>query len=313
MPQDITAEKTSLWIFGYGSLVWKPDFKFKRSTVGYVKGYKRRFWHGDNFHRGNDKLVRFLLHDGRFLFVCFVFLTVGWCAAAVYELLASGVVHDVTHFSFLSPQPGRVVTLIEDDDVSGKLFFLLGLAEMLQNHSEVSRLKFSVILTTSYVVLFSQASTWGVGYEVTGSQVEESLNYLNVRETACGGYITKMVDFFAEGESQPPVQALLYIATTTNPLYLGWASPEEIGAQIAVCSGKTGHNLEYLLRLAEFMRSSCPQVEDHHLFTVEAAALTVVAHLLASICLTSLYSRKIRYTHWGFSPDIQSTHVCCEM
>lgn len=59
MPQDITAEKTSLWIFGYGSLVWKPDFKFKRSTVGYVKGYKRRFWHGDNFHRGNDKLVRF--------------------------------------------------------------------------------------------------------------------------------------------------------------------------------------------------------------------------------------------------------------
>lgn len=53
---NILSEK-SLWIFGYGSLVWKPDFKYKRSKVGYIHGYKRRFWHGDNFHRGNDEMV----------------------------------------------------------------------------------------------------------------------------------------------------------------------------------------------------------------------------------------------------------------
>lgn len=57
-PQDIMSGKSSLWIFGYGSLVWKPDFKFKSSQVGYIQGYKRRFWHGDNFHRGSDELVR---------------------------------------------------------------------------------------------------------------------------------------------------------------------------------------------------------------------------------------------------------------
>uniref|UniRef100_G3PHP4 Gamma-glutamylcyclotransferase n=1 Tax=Gasterosteus aculeatus aculeatus TaxID=481459 RepID=G3PHP4_GASAC len=177
-PQDVIAGKTSLWIFGYGSLVWKPDFKYKRSQVGYIQGYKRRFWHGDNFHRGNDEL------------------------------------------------PGRVVT---------------------------------------------------------GSEVEESLKYLNVRETVCGGYVTKMVDFFPEGEEQqPPVQALVYIATTENALYLGPASSEAIGVQIAVCRGKTGHNLEYLLRLAEFMRSSCPHVEDHHLFSIEAAALSVASYLIAA-------------------------------
>lgn len=121
-----------------------------------------------------------------------------------------------------------------------------------------------------------------MAFEVTGPQVEESLKYLNVRETVCGGYATKMVDFFAEGENQAPVQALVYIATADNPLFLGPASPEEIGVQIAVCRGKTGHNLEYLLRLAEFMRLSCPQVEDHHLFSIEAAALRTVSYMLAA-------------------------------
>ena len=117
---------------------------------------------------------------------------------------------------------------------------------------------------------------------MSGSQVEESLKYLDVRETVCGGYITKMVDFFPDGEDQSPVPALVYIATSDNALFLGPASAEEIGAQIAVCRGKTGHNLEYLLRLAEFMRSSCPDVEDQHLFSIEAAALAVVSYLLAA-------------------------------
>lgn len=140
----------------------------------------------------------------------------------------------------------------------------------------------SYIIITHNFFLFLQESTWGVAFEVTGSQVEESLKYLNVRETVCGGYVTKMVDFFPEGENQPPVQALVYIATSDNALYLGPASPELIGVQIAVCRGKTGDNLEYLLRLAEFMRNSCPHVEDHHLFSIEAAALTVVSYLLAA-------------------------------
>ncbi|XP_030627380.1 glutathione-specific gamma-glutamylcyclotransferase 1 isoform X2 [Chanos chanos] len=180
-PQDIT-EKTSLWIFGYGSLVWKPDFEYKRSEVGFIQGYKRRFWHGDNFHRGNDKM------------------------------------------------PGRVVTLIEKDDVT----------------------------------------TWGVAFEVSGSQVEKSLSYLKEREMERGGYITREVTFFPRDPTQEPVQALVYIATRDNPLYLGPASAVEIAAQIIVCKGNTGHNIEYLLRLADFMRKSCPNVEDQHLFEIEA-------------------------------------------
>lgn len=60
-PQDIIKEKSCLWIFGYGSLVWKPDFAYKRSKVGFIKGYKRRFWHGDDFYRGDKEKVKHVL------------------------------------------------------------------------------------------------------------------------------------------------------------------------------------------------------------------------------------------------------------
>ncbi|XP_045918644.1 glutathione-specific gamma-glutamylcyclotransferase 1-like isoform X3 [Micropterus dolomieu] len=172
-PQDIIKEKSSLWIFGYGSLVWKPDFDYKRSKIGCIKGYKRRFWHGDDFYRGDKK----------------------------------------------------------------------------------------------------RACTWGVAYEVTDSQIEVSLQYLNMREVVLGGYITEMVEFIPKEKDQAPLLALVYIATSENPIYLGPASDKEIAAQIAVCRGNTGHNIEYLVRLAEFMRLCCPGVEDDHLFSIEAAVL----------------------------------------
>uniref|UniRef100_A0A8C5R867 Gamma-glutamylcyclotransferase n=1 Tax=Leptobrachium leishanense TaxID=445787 RepID=A0A8C5R867_9ANUR len=189
MEEHISLSK-SLWIFGYGSLVWKPGFEFTASKVGFIPGYSRKFWQGDSFHRG-------------------------------------------------SPQtPGRVVTLQED----------------------------------------FEECTWGVAYEVCADQIEPTLEYLNVRESVLGGYISKLVKFYpqdSKGEDGS-LLTLVYIATPQNPSYLGPAPEEDIAAQIIVSSGRAGHNIEYLLRLADFMHHYCPDAEDKHLFSIEEALTTIL-------------------------------------
>lgn len=39
--------------------------------------------------------------------------------------------------------------------------------------------------------------------------------------------------------------------------------------QVTECKGEAGHNIEYVLRLAEFFRDNLPEVIDDHLFTLE--------------------------------------------
>jgi len=195
------ADSTSLWVFGYGSLVWKPGFKPGRTLVGSVDGFARRFWQGNETHRGTPG------------------------------------------------KPGRVATLVEEKGVT----------------------------------------THGVALELTG---EEALDYLNNREMTLGGYSQKITMFQPiPGDQAPPFPVLVFVATSFSNYWLGPAEPHEIADQVVNSSGPSGHNVEYVLKLAEWLHKTLPEVWDEHLFSIEMQVRLKVKE--RRLCLQTLMGESV--------------------
>lgn len=61
-------EGEPVWLFGYGSLIWRPDVAFDARVPAILHGYERRFWQRSGDHRGTaeymGRVVTLVPRDG---------------------------------------------------------------------------------------------------------------------------------------------------------------------------------------------------------------------------------------------------------
>lgn len=101
--------------------------------------------------------------------------------------------------------------------------------------------------------------------------VKKACDYLYVREQSIGCYDMRMLPVYSKDpcNGSKPVNAVVYYATPQNKNFTGDEGEEKIAKIISTSHGATGHNIEYLFRLTDFMQEYLPNEPEPHLYTLD--------------------------------------------
>merc|ERR1712168_1581488 len=221
--RDGDGQLEKLVVVGYGSVIWKTGIEFEEYHVGYIDGFVRRMWQGNETHRGRK---------GR---------------------------------------PGRVATLIPraNKRTFGKAFVLESKEQIA---AAMDHLIMREISLGGYCLGFTpfhrlDGISSSSSASLPSSPSSSSLSSMNEDD---------------DDESAIPysIPALVFSATEENEFYLGPEKMSSMARTIAEAEGPSGHNVEYLVKICDFMREELPNfIGDDHLFRLEKLTLQ---HMLAN-------------------------------
>lgn len=220
-----------MYIFGYGSLLFKQNFKFSRMMPARVKGFIRVFYQGSTDHRGVPGApgrVVTLIHAHEY-----------HAALAAAAPMASS-----SSSSLPVSSPTSVPHETASHDAAHCNVFVDGYVFEVQPED--------IEATIQYLDIREQG-----GYDRLTAPA-----YAMKKEK--GEEEKKTAD---EEDEVLVKECVLYIANPTNDEYLGYADEAAIAAQIMRCHGPSGPNREYLFKLADALRAM--GAVDEHVYLIE--------------------------------------------
>ncbi|KAJ5970695.1 ChaC-like protein [Penicillium vulpinum] len=239
--------KGDLWVFGYGSLIWKPPPHYDQRVPGYISGYVRRFWQVRKpFTQGEDFLyIRIRKSRTNILVI-------------VHEFQAS------TDHRGTPEQPGRVVTVIE------RTFWETLDDPLAHLESELS----------------STGKVWGAAYHIPASHAEEVHDYLDEREIDgySAHYTPFHPTVEVGGTGSSPIICMVYIGQPSNPQFLRDAAdrdPQHVAQVISAGHGLSGKGSEYLFLLEKALEGLGLGTADVHVTDLVKRVKAIEAEGLA--------------------------------
>lgn len=217
-PHTETPDGQPLWLFGYGSLLFKPPMHhlavsrdFRRYD-GHVQGYLRRFWQSSCDNRGTPAA------KGRVVTILparDVAASRDFCRSlAAYELHGAGAGQDPQNMS-----PGELAAQLP---LRGCVYRIPAC------HAAAAR---------EYLDLREKD-----GYTL------ERIDF-HVDAAHAGDPLLSACPRDAQGRAV--IACVVYVGTTDNPSFVGAEPLEQTAEIIATCSGESGPNDEYLFLLQE--------------------------------------------------------------
>lgn len=196
-----------LWIFGYGSIVWKHDevkYSAKVSTA-HVRGYRRRFWQYSPCHRGTPS------------------------------------------------KPGLVVSLYNANDWE----------QMDVQSANTSD-------SDDFDVDYTDCDEWrvdGVAFRVTPAYRDKVVKDLVRRERS--GFEITWMPIYDRDNNVVCSEGMVFVAGIDQGNFAGVKSVDEIADTVRACYGPSGSNIEYVVRLDEWLVGH--GLQDSHVSAVAQA------------------------------------------